>query len=86
MCVRLATPDQDHWSIQMDKKFTKIISWLVEEHQQRLQEAKKKEGTEVKEERVEDQKGEEAAAVIAIELPNSTASVMETGRDGEGPN
>ena len=25
-CVRLAAPDQDHWSIHVDKKFTKIIS------------------------------------------------------------
>ena len=37
---------------------------------------------------MEDQKVEEAtaAATAAIELPNSTASAMETGRDGEGPN
>ena len=26
LCVSLATPDQDHWSIHVDKKFTKIIS------------------------------------------------------------
>ena len=87
LCVSLATPDQDHWSIHVDKKFTKIISQLVEEHQQRLQEAKDKEETEVKEERMEDQRGEEAtaAAATAVELPNSTASAMETGGDGEGP-
>ena len=43
------------------------------------------EGTEVKEERVEDQKGEEAAAAAAtaVECPNCTASALETGRDGE---
>ena len=37
---------------------------------------------------MEDQKGEEAtaAAATAVELPNSTTSAMETGRDGEGPN
>ena len=71
----------------MDKKFARIISQLVEEHQQRLQEAKEKEETEVKEERMEDQKGKEAtaAAATAVELPNSTTSTMETGRDGEGP-
>ena len=60
----------------------------MEERQQRLQEAKEKEETEVKEERMEDQKGEEATATAttAVELPNSTPSAMETGRDGEGPN
>ena len=59
----------------------------MKEHQQRLEEAKEKEETEVKEVRMEDQKGEEAtaAAATAVELPNSTASAMETGRDGEGP-
>ena len=59
----------------------------MEEHQQRLQEAKDKEETEVKEERMEDQRGEEAAAAAATaaELPNSTASCMETGGDREGP-
>ena len=37
---------------------------------------------------MEDQKGEgaTAAATTAVELPNSTVSTMETGRDGEGPN
>ena len=87
LCVRLATPDQDHWSIHADKKFAKIVSRLVEECQQRLQEAKEKEETEVKEERMEDKKGEEAtaAATTAVELPNSTASAMETGGKGEGP-
>ena len=87
LCVRLATPDKDHWSIHVDKKFTIIISRLVEEHQQRLQEAKEKEETEVKEVMMEDQKGEEATAVAAtaVELPNSTTSAMETGRDGEDP-
>ena len=41
----------------------------------------------MKEVRMEDQKGEEAtaAAATAVELPNSTTSAMETGRDGEGP-
>ena len=60
----------------------------MEEHQQRLQEAKGKEETEVKEVMMEDQKREEAtaAAATAVELPNSTTSAMETGRDGEGPN
>ena len=59
----------------------------MEERQQRLQEAKEKEETEVKEVRMEDHKGEEATAVAptAVELPNSTTSSMETGRDGEGP-
>ena len=87
LCVRLAAPDKDHWSIHADKKFARIVSRLVEEHQQRLQEAKGKEGTEVKEEEMEDQKGEEAtaAATTAVEPPNSTASAMEIGRDGEGP-
>ena len=87
LCVRLVTPDKDHWSIHADKKFANIVSQLVEEHQQRLQEAKGKEGTEVQEEKIEDQKGEEAtaAATTAVELPNSTTSAMETGRDKEGP-
>ena len=42
----------------------------------------------MKEVRMEDQTGEEAtaAATTAVELPNSTTSAMETGRDGEGPN
>ena len=58
----------------------------MEEHQQRLQEAKEKEETEVKEVRMEDHKGEvTAAAATAVELPNSTTSAMETGRDREGP-
>ena len=83
--VCLATPDQAHWSIHADKKFAKIVSCLAEERQQRLQEAKDKEEIEVKEERMEDQRGEEAAASTAVELPNSTASTMETGGDGEGP-
>ena len=88
LCVRLATPDKDHWSTHADKKFTRIISRLVEEHQQRLQEAEEKEETEVREVMMEDQTGEvaTAAAATAVELPNSTASAMETGRDGEGPN
>ena len=87
LCVSLATPHQDHWSIHVDKKFTKIISRLAEECQQRLQEARDKEETEVKEERMEDQRGEEAAATAATaaELPNSTTSAMETGGDGKGP-
>ena len=87
LCVRLATPDKDHWSIHADKKFTRIISRLVEEHQQGLQEAKEKEETEVKEVMMEGQKGEEAtaAAATAVELCNSTASAMETGRDREDP-
>ena len=60
----------------------------MEEHQQRLQEAKEKEETEVKEVMMEDQNGEEAtaAAATAVELSNCTASAMETGRDREGPN
>ena len=33
LCVSLATPDQDHWSIHADKKFARIVSRLVEEHQ-----------------------------------------------------
>ena len=59
----------------------------MEEHQQRLQEAKEKEETEVKEVRMEDHKGEEAtaAATTAVELPKFTTSAMETGRDREGP-
>ena len=58
----------------------------MEERQQRLQEAKEKE-IEVKEVMMEDQTGKAAtaAAATAVELPNSTASAMETGRDGEGP-
>ena len=38
--------------------------------------------------RMEDRKGEgaTAAAVTAVEFPNSTTSTMETGRDGECPN
>ena len=87
LCVRLATPDKDHWSIHADKKFARIVSRLVEEHQQRLQEAKEKKETEVKEVMMEDQTGgaATAAATTAVELPNSIASAMETGRDGEGP-
>ena len=41
----------------------------------------------MKEEGVEEQGGEEAAAAAAtsVELPNSTASAMETSGDGKGP-
>ena len=41
----------------------------------------------MKEVMMEDQTGEAAtaAAATAVELPNSTASAMETGRDREGP-
>ena len=87
LCVRLATPDKDQWSIHVDKKCVRIVSRPVEECQQRLQEAEDKEETEVKKVRVEDKKGEEVAAVAAtaVELPNSTASAMETGKSGEGP-
>ena len=87
LCISLATPNQDHWSIHADKKFAKIVSRLAEECQQRLKEAKDKEETEVKEEGVEEQGGEEAAAVAAttVELPDSTTSAMETSGDGEGP-
>ena len=87
LCVKLATQDKGHWSIHADKKFARIVSRLGEEHQQRLQEAKDKEETKVNEEGVGDQKGEGATAVAttAVELPNSTTSTMETGRDGECP-
>ena len=87
LCVSLSTPDQDHWSIHADKKFAKIVLRLAEECQQRLKEAEDKEETEVKEEGVEEQGGEEAAAAAttAVELPNSTASTMETSGDGESP-
>ena len=42
----------------------------------------------MREERMEDQRGEEAAAAAAtaVGLPNSTTSTMETGWDREGPN
>ena len=42
----------------------------------------------MKEEGVEEQGGEKAAAAAttAVELPNSTASTMETSGGGEGPN
>ena len=71
----------------MDKKFAKIISQLVEEHQQRLQESEGRVETEVKEVGVEDRRGEEAAVVAttAVEPPNSTASAGEAGGSGEGP-
>ena len=87
LCVSLATPDKDHWSIHADKKFARIISRQAKEHQQRLQEAKDKDETEVNEERMEDQREEEAtaAATTAVKLSNSTTSTMETGGDREGP-
>ena len=86
--VSLSIPDQDHWSIYADKKFTKIVKWLAEECWQRQEEAEDKEEVEVKEEEVEKQGGEEAAAeaTTAAELPNSTASTMEINGGGEGPN
>ena len=86
LCVSLSAPDQDHWSIHADKKFAKIVKRLAEERQQRLKEAEDKEEAEVKEEGVEEQ-GEEAAAAgtTAVELPNSTTSAMEISGDGEGP-
>ena len=87
LCVSLSAPDQDHWSIYADKKFTKIVKWLAEECRQRQEEAEDKEEVEVKEEEVEEQGGEEgaAAAATAAELPNSTASAMEINGGGEGP-
>ena len=87
LCLRLAAPDQDHWSICADKKFAKIVSRLVEEHQQRLQEAEGRVETEVKEAGLEDRRGEEVTAVAttAVEPPNSTAPTGEAGGSGEGP-
>ena len=87
LCVSLSAPDQGHWSIRTDKKFAKIVKQLVEEHLQRQDEAEDKEEAEVKEEEVEKQGGEEAAATAttAAELPNSTASAMETNEGGDGP-
>ena len=35
LCVSLSAPDQDHWSIHADKKFTKIVKCLAEECLQR---------------------------------------------------
>ena len=35
LCVSLSAPDQDHWSIHADKKFTKIVKQLAEEGRQR---------------------------------------------------
>ena len=75
LCVSLSAPDQDHWSIHADKKFTKIVKRLAEERQQGQKEAEDKEEVEVKEEGMGEQGGKEAAAAAttAVELPNSTA-------------
>ena len=35
LCVSLSATDQDHWSIHVDKKFSKIVKHLAEEHLQR---------------------------------------------------
>ena len=88
LCVSLSAPDQDHWSIHVDKKFAKIVKCLAEEHLQRQKEAEDKEVAEEEEEDAEEQGGGEAAAAAATttELPNSTASVMKINKDGEGPN
>ena len=88
LCVKLVTPDKDHWSIHVDKKFARIVSQLAEEHQQRLWEAKGREGTELEEARMEDKRGEEAAAVAtaAVEPPNYSTSTTESGRSGGDPN
>ena len=86
LCVSLSAPDQDHWSIHTDKKFTKIVKRLAEEHRQRQKEGEDREEAEVKEEEVGEQGGEEAAAAAttAAELPNSTASTMENNGGEEG--
>ena len=86
LCISLSAPDQDHWSIHADKKFTKIVKHLAEERLQRQEEAEDKE-VEVKEEDTGEQGGEEAAAAAATtaELPNSTASTMEINEGGDGP-
>ena len=86
LCVRLATPDKDHWSIHVDTKFTRIISRLVEEHQQRLQEAKEKEETEVKKVMMQDQTGEVATAVAttAVNSPTPPLLPWRLVGDGEG--
>ena len=89
LCVKLVTPDKDHWSIHVDKKFArKIVSRLAEEGQQRLREAEGREGTEVEEARMEDKRGEEAAAAAttAVEPPNYSTSTMESGGSGGDPN
>ena len=88
LCVSLSAPDQDHWSIHTDKKFSKIVKWLAEERRQRQEEDEDKEEAEVKEEEVVEQGGEEAAAAAATtaELPNSTASTMEINGGKEAPN
>ena len=87
LCISLSAPDQDHWSIHADKKFTKIVKCLAEERLQRQKEAEDKEVAEEKEEDAEEQGGGEAAATATTttELPNSTTSTMEINEDGEGP-
>ena len=49
LCVSLSAPAQDHWSIHADKKFTKIVKCLAEEHLQMQEEAEDKGKVEVKE-------------------------------------
>ena len=88
LCVSLSAPDQDHWSIHANKKFTNIVKHLAEECLQSQKEAEDKEVVEVKEEDAEEQGGLGAAtaATTTAELPISTASMMEINEDREGPN
>ena len=87
LCVSLSSPDQNHWSIHADKRFTKIVKHLAEERLQRQEEAEDKEVAEEKEEDAEEQGGGEATATATTttELPNSTTSMMEINEDGDGP-
>ena len=87
LCVSLSAPDQDHWSIHADKKFTKIVKLLAEELLQRQEEAEDKEEAEEKEEDTEEQGGEAAAtAATTAELSTSTISAMEINEGGDGSN
>ena len=82
LCVSLAAPDKDHWSIREDKKFVKLSQHLADERQKRQEKAKAEEAE--KEER-EQEKVEEDAPTNT-DLPDSTAPGMEVNDDGEGPN
>ena len=83
LCVSLATPDWDHWSIHEDKKFAKLTKHLAEECQQRQEEAKAGEAAE--EEKEDEQEEGKATAPSDTGLPGSTASAMEVSEGGEGP-
>ena len=65
LCVSVASPDKDHWSIYKDKKFIRLLQHLVDEHQKRQEKAE----AEKMEEEGNQQKEEQEDAPTNTDLP-----------------